>query len=162
MAKGEEMRSGIFLVCWLFCSMGLWAQDASNRASSSGEIFERVTLRTAGQGEIVIHQSPQMKELVLDHIAMNKRANGVEGFRVQLFSGSGSKARQEAMEVKSKVLSFLPPGQIFVEYNAPFWRVRAGSFRHKHEALPLLHQLKSDFPNCYVVKEFNLKLSDLP
>ncbi len=146
---------------WLLASF-LVGEASAQTQNYGGDIFSHITSSSSGKGVVRIQQPPDMNQLVADHIAMNKRANGIEGFRVQLYSGSGGKARQEAFEVKSKVLSQLPSEQIYVDFNAPFWRVRVGSFRHKHEALPLLHQLKDSFPNCYVVKDFNVKLNDLP
>ncbi len=156
------MRSCIIVLFLIWLSGSLTAQESAGVQSTNDDVFGRVTSRTPGSGVVRIQQPPEMNQLVMTHIAMNKRASGIEGFRVQLYSGSGGKARQEALDVKSKVLSQLPSEQIYVEYNAPFWRVRVGSFRHKHEALPLLHQLKGNFPNCYVVKDSNVKLSDLP
>ncbi len=156
------MRGFVIVFLLLLSATSLFGQVPAQTDKSNGDLFEQVTSQYPGQGEVRILQSFEMKQLVLTHVAMNNRSAGVEGFRVQLYSGSGSRAKQEALEVKSKVLSMLSPPQIFVEYNAPFWRVRAGSFRHKHEALPLLHELKSIFPNCYVVKEYGVKLESLP
>src|SRR5690554_1540780 len=97
------------------------AQMPGNKESSDSDLFDRLKKTEDNNGTITIEQSAQMKNLVMIHIAMNKRSEGVEGFRVQLFSGVGSKARQEALDVKAKILSEFPDENIFVEYSAPFW-----------------------------------------
>jgi hypothetical protein len=159
-AKAVKMRV-IFLLFPLFFALSLQAQ-MPGRYGNNSDIFEEIESVDQKGGIITIDQSARMKDLVLTHIDMNKRSAGVEGFRVQLFSGVGSKSRQEAIEVKGKVLSELPNAEIYVEYSAPFWRVRVGSFRHKHETLPLLNKLKKEFPACYVVKVNDIPLKALP
>ncbi len=149
-----RLITGIFFLLIAFAGN---AQIPGEYSESGSDVFSRLEQVSSDKGIITIEQSARMRALVNTHISMNKRAGGVEGFRVQLYSGVGNKARQEALEVKGKVLSEHPQENIFVEYSAPFWRVRVGSFRHKHEALPLLSRLKKNFPACYVVK-----VSDIP
>lgn len=150
------MRIVAGLIFLLFV-VGMNAQIPGEYDNSNSDIFSQLEQVSSNEGIITIEQSERMKALVNTHISMNKRAGGVEGFRVQLYSGVGSKARQEALDAKGKVLSDLPDENVFIEYSAPFWRVRVGGFRHKHEALPLLNKLKKIFPACYVVK-----VSDIP
>ncbi|MGQ1890885.1 SPOR domain-containing protein [Thermophagus sp. OGC60D27] len=152
-----------YLLSTLFCLMVVpWAmgQLPVEGTAPQSTPFEHLQKVEDGKGIITIEQSGRMQKLVMTRIAMNKRAAGVEGFRVQLFSGVGSKARQEAQEIKAKVLSQFPDENIFIEYSAPFWRVRAGSFRHKHEALPLMEKLKEEFPACYIVRTDDISLND--
>jgi hypothetical protein len=99
-----------------------------------------------------------MEALVLTHIDMNKRNKKVEGFRIKLFSGAGKDARKEALEIKGIVLSEFPGEIVNVDYGAPYWRVHAGAFRHKHESLPLLMKLRKEFPSCYIVKVNDIAL----
>ncbi len=149
------LLSGVFS----FISKAQMPEDYSGDDNQG--IFTRLQEESSGEGVINIDQSDRMEQFIQMHIAMNKRSGGVEGFRVQLFSGSGNKARKEALEVKGEVLSQLPDADVFVEYSAPFWRVRVGSFRHKHEALPLLEKLQKKFPACYVVKVNGIPLNEL-
>ena len=155
------MRVIFLFVALCFASVGQ-AQVPGEFSKNNSDIFEKLESVDQDEGIINIEQSARMKDLVMTHINMNKRAGGVEGFRVQLYSGVGSKARQEALDVKAKVLSELPDAEIYVEYSAPFWRVRVGSFRHKHETLPLLNKLKKEFPACYIVKVNDIPLKALP
>ncbi len=147
----------IVVFVFLFAVASVAARRPGDLNDLNRNIFDILESVEEGEGTIHINQSDRMDDLILTHIDMNKRAGGVEGFRVQLFSGGGSKAREEALEVKGKVLSKWPEVNVYVEYSAPFWRVRVGSFRHKHEALPLIEKLSGEFPACYIVR-----VNDLP
>ncbi len=142
-------------------AFNLSAQRPSVSDGRNVDVFSEIESAGRGGGVINIDQSARMKDLVLTHINMNKQANGIEGFRVQLYSGGGNKARQEAIDVKEEVLSQFPEMDVSVEYSAPFWRVRVGVFRHKHEALPLIDKLRKSFPACYVVKVNEIPLNAL-
>ena len=151
----------LIIAIQLGIGFGIMGQQLGEEDGVNENIFEYLQNVEAGKGIISIDQSEGIKNLVLTRIDMNKRAAGVEGFRVQLFSGVGSKARQEAMAVKAKVLKEFPDENIFIEYSAPFWRVRVGSFRHKYEALPLMEKLKKMFPACYIVRTDDIALKEL-
>src|SRR5690554_6927282 len=130
----------IIVILWVFGSLSLVAQN---------DVFERVQSR-----------SPGVERMMKDYLQSNRSASGVEGYRIQLYSGTGNNSKQEAQEVRSKLLGLFPEENVFVEYNAPFMRVRVGSFRHKHEALPLLRKLKSSFPSCYIVRDASIPLRE--
>lgn len=156
--KPRKMRAGIVLIL-LFWSVSLFAfKPGETGEQRPGNVFENLTSFEPDQGSIRIRQSGRMEELILTHVEMNERADGVEGYRVQLFSGGGNKAREEALDVKEKVLSKWPDEDVYVKYSAPFWRVRVGSFRHKHGALPLMKKFKEEFPACYIVRVHNIAL----
>ncbi|RCW30598.1 sporulation related protein [Marinilabilia salmonicolor] len=161
-AKEEQIKMRIVAgFIFFLIAVGANAQLPGETAAYNTDVFSELEQVSSNQGIITIEQSARMRALVNTHINMNKRAGGVEGFRVQLYSGVGSKARQEALEAKEKVLTDFPEENVFIEYSAPFWRVRMGNFRHKHEALPLLNKLKELFPACYVVKVSDVPLRSL-
>ena len=122
---------------------------------------EAVQQKVPGEGNVVIHEEEGIDFLLDTHIEMNKRHIYTDGFRIQLFSGSGQKARHEAMKVKSSVLELFPDEQVYLSFTAPFWRVRVGNYRNKYEALSLLNKLKKEFPNSYIVKDGSIKMEDL-
>lgn len=148
---------GVFIFVFMLAGVSLVAREPGELYDPNRNVFDILESVEENGGIISINQSERMEDLVLTHIEMNERAGGVEGFRVQLFSGGGSKAREEALDVKGKVLSKWPDVNVSVEYSAPFWRVRVGSFRHKHEALPLIKKLSEEFPASYIVR-----VNDLP
>lgn len=101
----------------------------------------------------VEYSSVQLDSLVNSFVRDNSEMQTIDGYRIQIYSGSGVKAKSEAQDVKNKFVSAFPTERVYVVYNAPFWRVRTGDFRFRSEALPLLDKVKRQFPGCYTVRD---------
>ena len=79
-----------------------------------------------------------------------KAKNGVEGWRVQLLF----KAKQkEIMQLKIDFINLYPEIPAYLEYDAPYYRVRVGNFRTKLEAIKIKQQISKNFPGAYPVPE---------
>lgn len=128
------------------------------KAQTSESLINNLQQHVEGEGVITIHDEEGIEELVDIQVEVNKRMDGVDGYRIQLYSGSGPAGKQSALQVKSKFLNKFPDNDVDVSFTSPFWRVRVGNYRHKHEALPLLNDLRELFPNCYIVKDGNVKM----
>lgn len=87
----------------------------------------------------------------------NERTNAnqatLEGYRIQIYSGSGVSAKQEAFAAQTKFLESFPNEKVYLAFNAPFWRVRVGDYRFRSEALPLLERVKRQFTGSYLVRD---------
>lgn len=81
----------------------------------------------------------------------------LNGYRVQVYSGSGQKSKEEAKAAQAKLQSSFPNEKIYIDYNAPFWRVRIGDFRFRSEALPLLSKVKAQFAGSYTVRDVSVR-----
>ncbi len=148
------MMKNLIVLVLLLCPVILNAQTNNTLAGSLQE-------HVAGEGMITIHDEDGVEELVNIQVEVNKRMNGVDGYRIQLFSGSGPAGKKNALQVKSKFLNKFPDQDVDLSFTSPFWRVRVGNYRHKHEALPLLTELRDLFPNCYIVKDGKVKMNEL-
>ncbi len=144
------MKNLIVLIL-LLCAV---AAKAQNSESLAGVLQQQVE----GEGVITIHDEEGIEELVDIQVEVNKRMNGVDGYRIQLYSGLGPDGKRNALQVKSKFLNKFPDNDVDVSFTSPNWRVRVGNYRHRHEALPLLNDLRELFPNCYIVKDGNVKM----
>lgn len=113
------------------------------------------------EGVVVISQDLGIAEMLSDYRDINSKIGFIEGYRIQLYSGSGVNSKKEAMAIRVKFLSLFPSEMADLYYNAPFWRVRVGNYRYKNEALPLLNKVKKQFPSSYMVKDNNIKKSDV-
>ena len=84
------------------------------------------------------------------------RSSMVRGFRVQLFS---SLSRPEANEAMQKAITWWedqsdrktarPP--VYIEYEQPYYKVRAGNFRSRDAAARMAGKLSRDFSGAFVV-----------
>jgi hypothetical protein len=148
------MRHISILISLLLISLTGYSQTTK-------DIFQRLADDSPSEGTVRIIQEPGVADMVKQHIEQNKKSPGIDGFRIQLYSGSGTSSRKEAEDVKSRMMSAFPNQKVYLTYNAPFWRVRAGNYRNKSESMQLFSQLRGIFPNCYPVKDNTIKFSDL-
>jgi hypothetical protein len=145
------MKILLFILC-LFCSIVVSAQED---VTLTGKLQERVE----GEGLITIYDEEGIEELVDIQVEVNERMGGVEGWRIQLYSGLGPAAKQKALKVNGRFLNNFPGYDADLSFTSPNWRVRVGNYRHKHEALQLLNDLRKIFPNCYIVKDGYVKMN---
>lgn len=144
------MKNSLFVIGFVFiCTFG-WSQN--NEVSSSQDIFGMLSSPT-GSGNVEIYQDASIKKLVVSHIESNSRIDVIDGYRIQLYSGSSKMAKSDAASAKAKFLSAFPDVPVYLEYNAPFWRVRVGDFRSKNESLELYSLVKPMFSESYPVKD---------
>ena len=144
------MRFGLILLFVASLCGSLLAQE-----NGVSDVFTMVNTPSNG-GRITIVQDAKLKQLVLSHIQSNSKIETMEGFRIQIYSGSSKKAKGEAMAAKAKMLSLYPDIPVYLEYNAPFWRVRVGDFRSKNESMELFSRIKSSFQDSYPVKDLQI------
>ncbi len=128
-------------------------------AQNENGLIADLQQRNVGEGVITIYDDEGIEELVNIQVRVNERMGGVEGYRIQLYSGSGPAGKRGALDAKGKFLNNFPDYDTDLSFTSPFWRVRVGNYRHKHEALPLLNDLRALFPNCYIVKDGNVKMN---
>jgi len=118
-------------------------------------IFDSLQESGLGKGDVVVHQSDAIKELVgaRQFGANVERLNGevflkLEGFRAQVFSGNNQRSsKNEALQKEKEVKEVFPDVSTYVTYTAPFWKLRVGDFRTHEEADYILRQLKEAFPS---------------
>ncbi len=105
-------------------------------------------------GNIDLYQNPSLHILIDKNIRLNKK-NGLTGYRIQIFSGTGNAARENANITSRKFRNNFPnfdSDLIYFEYKAPYFKVRVGDFRNKNEAFEYFHMINRKFPGSYIVK----------
>jgi hypothetical protein len=125
------------------------------------DVFQQLEQRAPGDGIIEIKQDDGIADLVKILTSQNEKLTGIEGWRIQLFSGAGPNAKKEAQDVKGRAMTDFPDEKVYLIYNAPFWWVRIGDYRDKSESLQLYYQLKKKFLNCYPVKDETVQVKGL-
>lgn len=143
-----------FILCFFVAS-------AYSQGNTGATFFNKISNQGSGQGSLTIVQDPGIAKLVGIHMDASNRSKVIDGFRIQLYLGSNNNAKNEATQVKTRLLSLFPNERPHVIYEAPFWRVQVGDFRSKNEALSLYKKLKPEFPSCYAVPVNNIPLSRL-
>jgi hypothetical protein len=126
----------------------------SSRLAAQTPIFESLSTPGAGKGVVVIHQSAAVRQLVgmFPSDAKIEEENGVRflivpGFRIQVFSGNNQRqSKDEAFDKERQINTIYPDLPTYVNYTAPFWRLRAGDFTSFEEAQSMKYKLSDTFP----------------
>ena len=101
------------------------------------------------QGVINITQDPAIEAAINKHIAMNKANTKQNGWCIQLMASNN---RDKVMNMKSRFIQSHPGVLIDWDYERPFFKLKAGAFKTKLEALSLLTKVKGQYPGAYVTR----------
>lgn len=86
---------------------------------------------------VIIRKDPRLDILTQKQYQYNKRVSLVnvngqfKGYRVQFSSTTN---REEAMKIKSDILSRFPEEKAYLFYSSPYFKVRIGNFIKREEA----------------------------
>jgi hypothetical protein len=97
-----------------------------------------------------VQSDSRLDSLVEQHIETNKAANGIQGFRVQVFFGSERKPAQDA---KTKMLQLMPDEEVYLIYQQPYFKVRVGDYRTRLEAEAAYRKLMHEFDKVFVIPD---------
>src|SRR5680860_570284 len=119
--------------------------------------FPEQNLEESNRPEILsnlnVDQDPRLDKMLNWHIEKNKKVDGIEGFRVEIFFNSDYDAKQKALKKKVEFLSLYPENTVHIKYDVPNFRVRVGDFRTKNEALKLYKEIKGKYPVAFIVAD---------
>ncbi len=95
--------------------------------------------------------------LIEKNIIENKLNDGIQGYRIQIFSHSD---RKGAIEARTKFLQLFPDVEAYLIYQQPNFRVRVGDYRNKLEAHAMYKKMLSEFQQVIIVPD-KIKLPKL-
>lgn len=111
------------------------------------------TMHNIIDSTVVLHRDARLDSLVLRHRRVNAMKDGFPGYRLQLYSGSGTAARQEANQLRADFMARNPDVPAYLTYQAPNFKVRVGDFRTELEAIKLQRELEYQWPGAFVVRD---------
>ncbi|MCK5730638.1 MAG: SPOR domain-containing protein [Draconibacterium sp.] len=141
------MRIFFLFIIALFAGQIVFAQ------ATITENFQEKTIQPNIVQNLRVNHDPRLDKMVNWHIEKNKKINGVEGFRVEIFFNSGMDALELARNKKVAFLSKYPDYSVNIKYDAPNFKVRVGDFRTKNEALKLLKTINRSYPMAFIVPD---------
>jgi hypothetical protein len=101
-------------------------------------------------GSITSINEKGIDALVSKYENILKAKNGVEGWRVQIMFKT---KKEEIQQLKITFIKLYPKIPAYLEYDAPYYRVRVGNCRTKLEAIKIQRQISKNFPGAYAVPE---------
>ena len=121
--------------------------------SVSGQSYAQEYFTDIIDSTQVIERDVRLDSLVMKHIRVNRVKDGFNGYRVQLFSGSGTEARLQANNLRAEFISIHPNTPAYLIYQEPNFKVRLGDFRTELEAIRLQRELSYQYPGAFVVRD---------
>lgn len=101
--------------------------------------------------EVQYQIAPPIVRLQQRYKEINYSITEVEGFRVQVYSGS---ERESAYKMRSDVADMLRGAHpVYAFYDRPYFKVRAGDFLTKDEADRICKELRQTYPGAFVVPD---------
>jgi hypothetical protein len=125
----------------------LMVLQTGTSAQNPADVFNKLGARKPGQGVVAIHQDANIRDLVFLHLTQQKKLNGIMGYKISIYRGSGQNAQKEAEAVSANILSKYEGLKIERIFEFPQWKVYVGAFRTKSEALMFLDKISKDYPN---------------
>jgi hypothetical protein len=98
------------------------------------------------QGSIEIDESPVIREMMNRFAEINQRKTTVEGWRIQILATT-DRQRMERELQQFRIL--YPNTRVDWVHNSPYYKIRAGAFRTKQEALRIQYLLRKDYPGSF-------------
>ncbi len=105
---------------------------------------------------VVVHKDPRIDLLVKKHIEINEintreARRFVQGFRILVMNTND---RDKATNAKAKVYEEFPELKAYLQWQAPFYKLKVGDFKTRPEADEYLEHMKRIFPSgVYVVRD---------
>jgi hypothetical protein len=106
-------------------------------------------------GTVTVIKDPAIDLLIARRIELEREAAGtpritVEGYRVQIFSGTD---REQTYKEQSKFKALYPSINTYISYTQPNYKVRVGDFRTRMEAEKFMNQVRKTYPTLFIFQE---------
>jgi len=105
-----------------------------------------------------IKEEPLIKEMMRQFEADNRNTSTVSGWRIQLLATTD---RQKMDNVRQTFQYRYPNIPIDWIHDPPYYKLRAGAFSTKLDAMRLKHILEKDYTGLYLVKDDKIKTTEL-
>ncbi len=106
--------------------------------------------------EIQINEAPAIAQLCRNWVNNNRATPRVEGWRAQILSTTD---REQADEARNRFRLAYPEVPADWVHEKPYYKLRAGAFRSRLEAVAFIAQL-IDFPGAYPAKDAGIHPRD--
>ena len=114
----------------------------------------------AAQAQGVINEKvePNIASLMTRFVELNKATPTLKGWRIQILATTDRQRMEDALRQFGSLYPSIPADWV---HSKPYYKVRAGAFTSKRDALRTLYILKRDYPTAYPVQDDQIKPEEL-
>lgn len=117
-----------------------------------------VCISEADAQKTTINEDYEVEQLMEQYVRINTAKSYVEGWRVQVISTTD---RQRLESVRQSLKSRYPYLSTSWVHNRPYYRLRAGAFATKLEAIQLQHLLREYYPGSIPTRDTEVSASEI-
>lgn len=111
-----------------------------------------------GWGKVTVVQESAVAWALNFHSNTQANTQGIMGYRINLYSSTN---RDESIKKRSKFVGLFPDIECYWSFDTPNYKVTCGDFRTRSEALAVLHQIRSSFPDAIITTRIPIKYPKL-
>jgi hypothetical protein len=115
-------------------------------------ILNELQAEKSRQGSIQIIEDNRIDDLLARHIEINRRRDGIIGYRILIFKDGSQNSKEKAFEAKSRFLTNFPGYEVYYIYEQPESKLFVGDFRTKSDANKLKVEVEKFFRNAIVIE----------
>jgi len=137
-------RSYCFYLLFSFCLLSF-----HTRAQNQTDAFSYLK-RPDKDGKIEIIQDPAIRSRVNVHLSQQAKLNGIRGYRISVYFGSGQDSKKTAELTRAKFVSKYTDVSCYIKFEYPYFKVYVGDFRTRSGALKFLNEIAYDYPDAFI------------
>lgn len=115
------------------------------------------TLSLSAQS-VKVSIDPIISDMLEQYTATNKAQNTVDGWRVQILATTN---RERLESVQQSFRYHYPNIPVDWEHDRPYYKLQAGAFRTKRDALRLKYILSREYEGLYLVRDAAIAKAEL-
>ncbi len=116
------------------------------------DILDMLSERSANGATVKINQSENIKDALEIHISKSPNKK-MQGYRIRIYFDNNQNARNISADVAAKFSQLYPFVPVYRTYDKIYFKVTAGDFRTKSEAVKLLKDMEKNFLSAFIIKE---------
>ena len=110
--------------------------------------FSQSDMTFIKEDEIISIKQKGIDDLVRKYKAILNKIGGVEGWRLQIKFTS---KREDILPYQIKFTRLYPQIPTKIIFDSPYYKLTAGNFRTKNEALKIKHEINKNFPGSHPI-----------
>ena len=107
---------------------------------------------------IVVNEASDVQILMDRYTADNRMSEYVDGWRIQIVSSTD---RRKSDEVRLNFAQKFPNIPITTQHTPPYYKIKAGAYPTKLEAMALLYIIKQEIPGAYPTKDSKIRPGEM-
>ncbi len=102
--------------------------------------FSITSKAQSGAEKRYIDQDPQIEDVLESYREVNKK-QGMQGYRIQIYTDSGNRSKLRTDRMKSQFDARFPEVRSYISYDEPYYKLRVGDFRSRLDAERFLRRI---------------------